>query len=83
MNNVSPRPIRAALTGFEELPPDVDDDPEPPDCGGFFSGVLLVVPPPPPVDGFGRLLLGFVAVDEWAGLSFGREVKKAPRTSSS
>jgi hypothetical protein len=74
--------MRAALTGFEESP-DVDDDPEPPECGGFFSGGLLVVPPPPPVDGFGRLLLGLAAVPEFAGFSFGLEVKNAPRTSSS
>jgi hypothetical protein len=32
---------------------------------------------------FGRLLLGLVAAPELAGFSFGRDVRNAPRTSSS
>jgi hypothetical protein len=44
------------------------------------GGLLPLVVPPD----FGRRLLGFVAVllPVFAGLSFGREVMNAPRTSS-
>src|SRR5215216_4849991 len=81
MNNVSPRPRRGALTGFEG-PDVVDDDPEV--VSGFpvvFSGGLPGLFGPTVV--LGRLWLGLVAAPLLAGFSFGREVMKAPRTSSS
>jgi|SRR5215216_3675698 len=81
MNNVSPRPRREALTGFEGSDV-VDDGPEV--VAGFpvvFSGGLPGLPGA--TDVFGRLRLGLLAAPELAGFSFGREVRKAPRTSSS
>jgi hypothetical protein len=78
MNNVTPRPRRRALTGFEGSD---DDDPEVPGFSGVFSGGLPGLFGP--TTGLGRLRLGLVAVPVLAGLSFGREVMKAPRTSSS
>jgi len=72
-------PRRGRFTGLEgPLELDGAESPDFPACfsGGlpaFAGGVLC----------FGRLLLGFVAVPEFAGFSFGLEVRKAPRTSSS
>jgi len=67
-----------ALTGFEDVPAVDPEEPEEPVCPGFLSvGLLSGVGA-----AFGRLLLGLVAVPEFAGLSFGREVRNAPRTSS-
>src|SRR5215510_4556354 len=79
MNKVSPTPRRCAFTGVAGSD-GVDDGPDVPGfsvfSGGlpglFGPGVVLV-----------RLRLGLAAVPVFAGFSLGREVRKAPRTSSS
>jgi hypothetical protein len=83
MYNVIPKPMRRAFTGVTD----------PDGCDGLLSefpgltGVLslstglfgFVVPP---LD-FGRLLLGFAEALEPTVFSLGRDVRNAPRTSSS
>jgi hypothetical protein len=72
-------PRRGRFTGFEgSLELDGAESPDFPVC---FSGGLPVL-----AGGMlclGLLLLGFVAAPEFAGFSFGLEVRNAPRTSSS
>src|SRR5688572_33436221 len=83
MNNVSPKPMRDALTGFSGV-----------DVGvgvSVWTGVLAVAGVLSgdlpglfeTAAGLGRLLFGFVAGPELAGFCFGRDVRNAPRTSSS
>jgi hypothetical protein len=106
MNNVTPRPMRRALTGVTgagvgsgffgvlsgllECPDPVLPEPLLPDpvLPDPFEPELpepepVPVPPlePPPSIGFLRLVFGVVLV--LGGLFFGREVRNAPRTSSS
>src|SRR6185295_18049148 len=78
--NVNPMPMRGAFTGFDG-PVEVDD-PEVSGCfpgcfSGVFSGLFEIG------GCFGRLLLGLAVVPEVADFSLGREVRNAPRTSSS
>src|ERR1051326_814673 len=81
MNNVTPRPRRRALTGVEDsdgLGPGFDG----PGLTGVLSGGLFGLFEP--VVDFGRRRLGLAVVPPvFAGLSFGRDVRNAPRTSSS
>src|SRR5690242_14678602 len=85
LNNVRPRPRRAALTGFDSgfftvgpgepfEPLEPFDVVDPPDFSGELDGVAL---------GRGRFLGGLDAEPDDAGLSFGRVVRNAPRTSPS
>jgi len=78
MNKVTPSPIRRALTGVEES----DGLDGCPGCPGF-TGVLSVDLSELGPLGFGRRLFTFAVLLEFAGLSFGRDVMNAPRTSSS
>src|ERR1041385_602502 len=81
MNNVTPRPRRRALTGVEDsdgLGPGFDG----PGLTGVLSGGLFGLFEP--VVDFGRRRLGLAVVPPvFAVLSFGRDVRNAPRTSSS
>src|SRR6185369_3668747 len=83
MNSVTPSPMRRALTGVAGS--DGEGAGLCPECSGLL-GVLSVglfgVVEPPPLD-FGCLRLGFAAESEVVVFSLGREVRKAPRTSSS
>jgi len=77
MNNVSPIPRRGAFTGVGGAD-GVDDGFEVPGFTGVFSGGFVG-----PGVVLGRLRLGFAAVPVLVGFTLGREVRKAPRTSSS
>src|ERR1051325_5705083 len=73
MNNVTPKPRRRALTGVD------DSD----GVGVGFDGPALPVVLSGGLFGFGRLRLVLVDVPpELTGLSLGRDVINAPRTSS-
>jgi hypothetical protein len=74
-----PKPMRAALTGLTGSD-GLFDGPGPVGLFGFFSGVL---PGSFETLALGRLLLGLLALDDAGALSFGRDVKNAPRTSPS
>src|SRR5687768_500410 len=81
LNNVSPMPRRGTLTGrgsgvFAVVPVEALESVEPLEAPLVFSGDLAGV-----AVGRGRFLGGLV-VELDAGLSFGREVRNAPRTSS-
>jgi hypothetical protein len=81
MNNVSPIPRRDAFTGVTGSD-GLDDEPEVSGFPGVFSGGLPGLLGPT-VD-LVRLRLGLAAVvPVFDGFSLGREVRKAPRTSSS
>jgi hypothetical protein len=82
MNNVSPKPIRGALTGFNG----VDVATGVSVWTGVLAGVGVLSGDLPGLFEtaavLGRLLFGFVAGPELAGFCFGRDVRNAPRTSS-
>src|SRR5687768_9888220 len=86
MNNVSPKPMRGALTGFNGV--DVATGVSVLVVAGVsvLTGVGVLSRDLPGLfetaAALGRLLFGFVAGPELAGFCFGRDVRNAPRTSS-
>jgi len=87
MNNVSPKPMRGALTGFRgvEAVEGVEDAAGVSVLAGVLAEVLSGDLPGlfETAAALGRRLFGLVAVPELAGFSLGRDVRNAPRTSSS
>jgi hypothetical protein len=81
MNKVTPSPMRRALTGVAESDGGAGLCPE---CSGLMGGLSegLFEEVEPPLD-FGRLWLGFAVEAEVTVFSLGRDVRNAPRTSSS
>src|ERR1700752_1431642 len=80
MNNVTPSPMRRALTGVTGSG-GIGFLPELSGFTGVLSGGLFGVFEPPP--DLYLLRLGFADASDVAGFSFGREVRNAPRTSPS